>query len=145
MLKSSIRQRIARCVAAAGLALSLALAWLAAPAAAQDDRFPAPGKDLAKILCEIFGGIFHDYGDTGLFVCQFKSGDITCDGKECWIVVPIERPPLKDECDFAGGKYGELAPAAFSCEIKEGVLAFHCSGKREWICDVGFAAAKDPQ
>lgn len=142
MRKSSFRHRIAMCAVALGLAGSLALAT---PVAAQDDRFPAPGKDLAKILCGIFGGIFHDYGDAGFFACQFKTGDIVCDGKECWIVLPLATPPLKDECDSAGGKYGELGPAVFACEIKEGVLAFDCADKRQRICDVGFAAAKDPE
>ena len=136
---SLIWRRAAARVVALGLAASLALAT---PAAAQDDdRFPAPGKDLTKFLCALFGGIYFDYGDAGFYGCQFKGGDVVCDGTECWVVVPLANPPLKDECDFAGGKYGERGAALFSCELKEGTLMFECFDKEQWQCRVGWASA----
>lgn len=138
-IRSLISRRAAACVLALGLAGSLALAG---PAVAQDDRFPAPGKDLAKLLCAVFGGIWFDYGpDVGVWGCQFKGGDITCDGKECWIVVALATPPLKDECDFADGKYGELDAGRFSCRLQDGVLMLECTDKRARRCSVGWAEA----
>ena len=142
-IPSPIWRRAAALAVALGMAASLALAT---PAAAQDDRFPAPGKDLFKVLCALFGGIYHEYKDVGVYVCQFTTGDVTCDGTECWVVVPLKSPPLKDECDSADGEYGQRGEALFSCELKEGTLMFECvDDKRQWRCAVGWVTAKDPE
>lgn len=138
---SPIRRRAAALVVALGLAGSLAFAT---PAAAQDDRFPAPGKDLFKFICALFGGIYHEYKDVGVYVCQFSTGDVTCDGTECWIVLPLKSVPLKQECDLGGGRYGERGEALFSCELREGVLMLDCVDQaEEWSCRVGWMATKD--
>ena len=138
-IPSLIWRRAGAVAIALGLAGSLALATAAA---AQDDRFPAPGKDVFKFICALFGGIYHEYKDVGVYVCQFTTGDITCDGTECWVVVPMKSSPLKQECDTAGGRFGERGEALFSCELEEGVLMLECADEREWRCRVGWIATK---
>jgi len=63
-------------------------------------------KSLLKIVCGAFGGSFFDRGEH--YWCEFEGGSvIVCTDDGCW--VEFERtgdePPLREECDRAGGIY----------------------------------------
>jgi hypothetical protein len=140
MSKSSVRRGFAAFILALGVAGSLALA---APAAAEDDRPSPPDLEHAELLCKLFGGRYYHFGGS-TYSCTFRTFEIVCHNGECSIAPPFGVPLLRDECEVAGGRYGELSRTAFACELREGVLALDCSEDREQPgCAVGWLPANE--
>ena len=144
MSKSPLRRRFAAFALALGLAGSLALA---APAVAEDDRPSPPDLEHTELMCKLFGGTFRKFSYIH-YQCIFENFEIECyfwsGGEDCLINPRFLAPPLRDECEFAGGRYGELSRTAFACELREGVLVLHCVDDHEQrTCEVGWVPARD--
>ncbi|GAB4052596.1 hypothetical protein [Catellatospora paridis] len=139
--------KLLRLLTVSALTIAGFVAGLAGPATAGDPP-PTVSPETLQVLCKTLGGAYSEQRTS--YSCDFTDTVILCQNDRCGYASRLENPPLRDECEYAGGLFGELASGIYVCELLAGELTADCTNPLDWwseqpmsVCAVEFRPHTD--
>ncbi|MEU8080212.1 hypothetical protein AB0B31_32750 [Catellatospora citrea] len=121
-----------RLLTISALAIAGFVVGAAGPAAAGDPpRSLSP--ETLQTLCKTLGGVYSQERDS--YSCDFTDSVILCREDRCGFGSRLEDPPLRDECEFAGGIFDDRIFGIYLCELVAGEITVDCTKPWDWWSD----------